>query len=71
MHRLNPDKLLHSKWTATRPVHRERHFIVTALYRDELERVESVELEAVLTKNSQRIDWQRLRDADTWQMGWR
>lgn len=71
MHRLNPDKLLHSKWTANQPVQRERHFMVTALYRDELEQVQTVELEAVLTKRSRCIDWRLLRDDEHWQMGWR
>lgn len=71
MHRLNPDKLLHSKWTACHPVQRERHFMVTALYRDELEQVQAVELEAVLTKRSQRVDWRHLRDSARWHMGWR
>ncbi|TVP89735.1 MAG: TIGR02450 family Trp-rich protein [Pseudomonadaceae bacterium] len=71
MHRLNPEKLLHSKWTASQPQQRERHFMVTALYRDELEQVQAVELEAVLTKRSQRIDWHHLKDAERWHMGWR
>ena len=35
MNRLNPDKLLQSKWTAVTPKNRERHFIVTRLIRDE------------------------------------
>lgn len=71
MHRLNPEKMLHSKWTAKHPVQRERHFMVTALYRDELEQVQAVELEAVLTRRSQRLDWRQLRDDDHWLMGWR
>ena len=32
--RLNPRKLLLSKWTAAQPQNRERHFLVTALIRD-------------------------------------
>ncbi|NLZ79547.1 MAG: TIGR02450 family Trp-rich protein, partial [Gammaproteobacteria bacterium] len=29
MHRINPKKLLHSKWTAVSPVNKEKHFMVT------------------------------------------
>lgn len=71
MHRINPEKLLHSKWTAIHPVQRERHFIVTALLRDEQQVIQSVELEAVLTRRAAQIDWRQLRDSEIWLMGWR
>lgn len=69
--RLNPAKLLLSKWTASRPQNRERHFLVTELLRDEQERVIAVELQAVLTGRSERLDWQQLLDTERWQQGWR
>ena len=69
--RLNPAKLLLSKWTASHPRNRERHFLVTELLRDEQERVIAVELQAVLTGRSERIDWQQLLDTEHWQQGWR
>ena len=69
--RLNPNKLLLSKWTASRPQNRERHFLVTELLRDEQERVIAVELQAVLTGRSEQIDWQQLLDSERWQQGWR
>lgn len=35
MNRLNPRKLLLSKWTAAHPQRREKHFLVTELFCDE------------------------------------
>lgn len=70
-HRLTPRKLLLSKWTATSPQNREKHFLVTELFCDEEGTVLEVELQAVLSKRAQRIDWRVLQDADNWKMGWR
>ncbi|WP_407315069.1 TIGR02450 family Trp-rich protein [Pseudomonas sp. nanlin1] len=70
-HRLNPRKLLLSKWTATRPLNREKHFLVTQLVTDEDGTVLEVELQAVLNQRVQRLPWQALRDADSWLMGWK
>lgn len=71
MNRINPRKLLLSKWTAAHPQNRERHFLVTELFRDEEGTVLDVELQAVLTKRSERLSWQTLKDSDTWQTGWK
>ncbi|KAA0985303.1 TIGR02450 family Trp-rich protein [Pseudomonas sp. ANT_J12] len=70
MNRLNPAKLLLSKWTAAQPKNREKHFLVTQLFRDEDGTVLEVELQAVLTQRSERIDWQTLKDSNTWLLGW-
>lgn len=69
-HRLTPRKLLLSKWTAARPQNREKHFLVTELICDEEGVVLEVELQAVLSKRTQRLDWRALQDADRWRMGW-
>lgn len=71
MHRINPEKLLLSKWTAVKPVKKERHFIVTRLLRGDDEQVTDCELEAVINKNRVEIDWQQLRDSSNWLMGWK
>lgn len=71
MHRINPSKLQLSKWTAVQPLDRERHFLVTELYRDEEGRVLEVELQAVLTGRSVRCDWRVLKDDSRWLMGWK
>ena len=70
MNRINPDKLLLSKWTAAHPQNREKHFLVTELFRDEEGTVVDVELQAVLTKRSERLAWQTLKNDGTWSLGW-
>lgn len=70
-HRLNPRKLLLSKWTAAQPLNREKHFLVTQLFCDEDGTVLAVELQAVLSQRNQRLDWRDLQDSARWYMGWR
>jgi tryptophan-rich hypothetical protein len=69
--RLNPRKLLLSKWTAAQPLNREKHFLVTELFCDEDGTVLQVELQAVLSQRNQRLDWQTLENAQNWLMGWK
>ncbi len=71
MNRINPEKLLLSKWTAVEPVQKERHFIVTRLLRNDDEQITGCELEAVINKNRVEIDWQQLKDQSDWIMGWK
>ncbi|MDR7054822.1 tryptophan-rich hypothetical protein [Pseudomonas koreensis] len=71
MNRINPRKLLLSKWTAAHPQNREKHFLVTELIRDEEGTVLEVELQAVLTQRSERMDWQMLKDSEHWLIGWK
>ena len=51
-------------------MNREKHFLVTELFCDETDKVLEIELQAVLTRNSQRIAWQSLQDTQEWVMGW-
>ena len=70
--RLNPEKLLLSKWTAAAPRGKEKHFLVVALGRSAPDApVERVTLEAVHTRRRQTMAWQALRDADQWLQGWK
>ena len=71
MIRLNPEKLHLSKWTATRPVSREKHFIVTALIRDDREAVVRCLIEAVHSRKLREIDWRELEDTEKWRQGWK
>lgn len=72
MRRLNPEKLLNSKWTACTVVDREKHFLVVDCLRDETtQEVISVELQAVLTRRSRCLPWQQLKDEKLWSQGWR
>ena len=69
---LNPKKLLLSKWTAVKPVNKEKHFIVVKLVlpEDPLATIEFVELEAVYSNRIQLIAWHELLDHQVWQQGW-
>ncbi|MEX5559541.1 TIGR02450 family Trp-rich protein [Pseudomonas rhodesiae] len=71
MNRINPDKLLLSKWTAAHPKNKEKHFLVTELFRDEEGTVLELELQAVMTRRGERLRWQTLQDAETWTIGWK
>ncbi|TWC28498.1 tryptophan-rich hypothetical protein [Pseudomonas sp. SJZ079] len=69
-HRLNPRKLLLSKWTAVQPQNREKHFLVSQLFCDEDGALLHIELQAVHSQGSQRLDWRGLQDSEHWQIGW-
>lgn len=44
--------------------------MVIELHRDELERIVEVDLQAVITGRTQRIDWRHLRNRTIWRPGW-
>lgn len=67
---LSPAKLLLSKWTAVKPVRKEKHFMVTELIRDEQEKIVGCCLEAVHSQKVYEMDWRELRDSALWQQGW-
>ena len=71
--RLQPAKLLRSKWTAAAPVDKEKHFIVTALHLPEAPDtgIDTVTMEAVLTGRSFVLRWRELTDTAQWLQGWR
>ena len=76
--RLNPRKLLLSKWTAVQPRASEKHFIVTELVAAPLAASHlpplppvAVVIEAVHSRRSQTIPWRELTDVANWRQGWR
>ncbi len=71
MIRINPDKLLRSKWTAVSPENKEKHFLVTRLVRDDNDKVVRCEIESVYSRNTYRIDWTELKNTEFWMQGWR
>ncbi|MBV4483522.1 TIGR02450 family Trp-rich protein [Pseudomonas khavaziana] len=71
MNRINPAKLLLSKWTAAQPRRKEKHFLVTEIFRDEEGTVLEIELQAILTLRAERLPWQTLKDPAAWHMGWK
>ncbi|HRF11716.1 MAG: TIGR02450 family Trp-rich protein [Candidatus Accumulibacter phosphatis] len=70
--RLNPKKLLLSKWTAVTPHDQEKHFIVTRVIQPEppATRIESIELEAVYSRRVFSLFWHKLTDRQQWLQGW-
>ena len=70
MNKINPRKLLNSKWTAVSPTNKEKHFIVSEIEFDEEGIVISCGIEAVMSKRSIGIDWQDLKDEGNWIHGW-
>ena len=71
MNRINPDKLLNSKWTAVHPSNRQRHFIITNVIRSDDGSVTACEIEAVLTRKVKKLDWRELKDSSRWVTGWK
>lgn len=70
MNQVAPKKLLHSKWTHTAPVKKQKHFTVINVEFDDDGKVILCEIEAVLTKNIREINWRDLKDRKTWKQGW-
>ena len=75
MNQIQPKKLLLSKWTAVRPVAREKHFLVAELVPREPPAaadspLEWVEIEAVHSGVRRRIAWRELQDDSRWRQGW-
>jgi tryptophan-rich hypothetical protein len=70
--RLNPKKLLLSKWTAANPHGKEKHFIVTGVIQPEppATRIETIELEAVYSRRVFSLSWRNLTDRKQWLQGW-
>lgn len=71
MNKLSPKKLLYSKLTAMKPLHKEKHFIVTEVDFDEDQTVTACVIEAVISKRAYPIEWRDLRDDTKWLLGWR
>jgi tryptophan-rich hypothetical protein len=71
MNKINPKKLLNSKWTAMAPANKEKHFIVSSIDFDENDAVLECYIEAVMTKRMSPIDWHDLEDDDNWVHGWK
>lgn len=70
--RLNPNKLLMSKWTAALPKNKEKHFLVTQLIKPETPNapIEHIELEAIYSHRCIIMSWRDLTDTEKWLQGW-
>ncbi len=72
MNSLHPKKLLLTKWTAVKPLDKNKHFLVSKVIEPELPGapIEWIELEAVYSKQLIRLVWRDLRDASHWKQAW-
>jgi tryptophan-rich hypothetical protein len=72
MNPLNPKKLMLSKWTAVKPVAKQKHFLVSRVIQpdDPTAPIELVKIEAVFSKDVHEIAWRELQDDNVWRQGW-
>ncbi len=72
MNPLNPKKLLLTKWTAVKPVAKQKHFLVSKVIPPELptDPMEWVEIESIFSKATQIIPWRDLQNDEVWRQGW-
>lgn len=72
MNPLTPKKLLLTKWTAVKPIAKQKHFLVSRVIKPELptDPIVSVEIESVFSKTTQVIGWRELQDDSLWRQGW-
>ena len=72
MNPLNPQKLLLTKWTAVKPVAKQKHFLISRVIQPEqlTDPIELVQIEAVFSKATQVIPWLELQDDRVWRQGW-
>lgn len=71
MNKINPKKLLNSKWTAVTPVNKEKHFIISDIEFDEEGIVVACCIETVMSKRLTPINWLDLKDDNRWLQGWK
>ena len=71
--KINPKKLLLSKWTAVHPIAKQKHFLVSRVILPEApdEKIEFVEIEAVYSKKTRQIPWRDLLNSEEWLQGWK
>lgn len=72
MNPLHPKKLLLTKWTAVKPIAKNKHFLVIKVVEPEPPEtaIKWVEIEAVYSQTVTTIDWRDLKDTSQWRQGW-
>ena len=71
MNKINTKKLLNRKWTAVKPINREKHFLISELEFDENDKVIHCLIEAVISHRVQPINWEELKESEHWIQGWK
>ncbi|OXR49780.1 hypothetical protein PuT2_07325 [Pusillimonas sp. T2] len=72
MNPLHPKKLLLTKWTAVKPIAKNKHFLVIKVVEPDPPEtaITWVEIEAVYSKAVKTIAWRDLKDTTQWRQGW-
>lgn len=71
MNQISPKKLLQSKWTAAKPIGKDKHFIVVKVEFDDEGVVIETVIQALMSKVEKSIDWRELKDTQQWLQGWK
>ncbi len=73
MNPLSPKKLLLTKWTAVKPIAKQKHFLVSKVILPDQpnEKIEFVEIEAVYSQKTTVISWRDLTNSELWIQGWK
>lgn len=73
MNKISPKKLLLSKWTAVKPIAKQKHFLVSKVITPEYpdHPIEFVEIEAIYSKKTTQIAWRDLMNSELWIQGWK
>lgn len=71
MNKLSPKKLLNSKWTASSPINKEKHFLIVDVEVDDQQVITACTLQAIMSKRDIDIEWRDLKDAQKWAQGWK
>ena len=71
MNKINPKKLLNSKWTAVKPINKEKHFLISELEFDENDKVIHCLIEAVISHRVYSINSAELKESEHWIQGWK
>ena len=69
----NRKKLLNSKWTATKPQKKEKHFTVTKvkLNEEDPQIIDYIVITSAFTSYSYQIDYKDLQNDEVWLQGWK
>ena len=73
---LHPKKLLLTKWTAAKPINKDKHLIVTKVLTPEPStgqtdvKIETIEIQAVFSKKTRVFAWRDLQNELLWKRGW-
>lgn len=70
MNKISPKSLLNSKWTKSKVINKEKHFVITKVKFDEQQNVIECNIQAVINNREYCIDWRELKDKHQWRLGW-